>query len=251
MKKIIFAVGLFLSISLFAQSEERFRFEEETHDFGVVEEGGDAIWKFKFRNVGKDTILLKADNVKPGCGCTTRSYTTTAVLPGDTGSITSSFGTTGRVGTAIKNISVNYKGSSKILMFKVVVIPKDTSKYSEAQKKKAPSFWSEKTAHDFGKVQRGQKVQTSFQIKNNGKDSLRIESAVSACGCITYKFLTQNKDKSFKEIKALGAGKSAIIEVTYTANHNGKGSDIITFTTNDVKARRKAFKLTAELVEAK
>lgn len=251
MRSICLLGILFLSSLLNAQQTppvERFLFDEEVHDFGTVIEGRDAVWRYTFKNIGKDTITLNSNVVKPGCGCTASTYTKTDILPGDTGSITATFHSTGKVGKQTKNISVMFKGSVKVLSFKVMVVPPDTEKYTDDQKKKSPTFSAEKYSHDFGVVTKGQKVSTSITITNTGKDSLRIESAVSVCACINYKLTAApKKKKPAVEVTAIAPGKSAKLELTYGPMHTGKSSDVITLFTNDVKEKRKAIRLYAEV----
>jgi hypothetical protein len=39
--------------------------------------------------------------------------------------------------------------------------------------------------HDFGKIPQGKPVTTDFDLKNGGKDSLRLENVQASCGCTT------------------------------------------------------------------
>lgn len=41
----------------------------------------------------------------------------------------------------------------------------------------------EKTVHNFGEIQQGEKVEYSFKFTNTGSKDLLIQSAVSSCGC--------------------------------------------------------------------
>lgn len=251
MKKIVVSLLLLLAGVIQAQNEERFKFEEEFHDFGVVEEGVKATYQFKFKNIGKDTILMEENSVRPGCGCTKGAYTKSPILPGDTGSITTIFNTSGRLGSNSKSVTVTYKTTTKVLMFKIVVVAPDTSKSkpNAKQLKKSPVFGLEKYSHDFGKAIRGQKLSLKVALKNSGKDSLRIASILSGCSCVTYKLYADTKDKKGKLVTALPAGKTGYLELEYTPNFNGKGYDVVTFTTNDLKDRRKAIRLSVELVD--
>ena len=60
-------------------------FEEEVHDFGELMQGGDASFVFKFTNTGTEDIIITA--AKPACGCTTPSFSTAAVKPGESSEI--------------------------------------------------------------------------------------------------------------------------------------------------------------------
>ena len=70
-----------------------------------------------------------------------------------------------------------YKGTVlKVLNIKGVVVKEDTTKYTAAQLKKSPVLQLSKTAHNFGKVERGQRVIAKIDLKNTGKDTLKINS---------------------------------------------------------------------------
>lgn len=61
-----------------------FSFEEETHQFGDLMQGGDASFIFKFTNTGTEAI--KIETVKPACGCTTpKSWPQEPIQPGESG----------------------------------------------------------------------------------------------------------------------------------------------------------------------
>jgi hypothetical protein len=61
------------------------KFEEEIHDFGDMEQGGDASFIFKFTNTGSEDIVIQ--DAKKSCGCTTPSFSTEPVKPGAQGEI--------------------------------------------------------------------------------------------------------------------------------------------------------------------
>ncbi len=249
LKKIIFAAGisLFFSFNTFAQSE--FEFIEDKHDFGTVIEGVNATWEFKFKNVGKDPIILQPTDVRASCGCTTPNWTKDTIKPGGMGVVSAQFGSAGRPGIFNKNVTVSYKGNVvKMLTIKGIVIKPDTTKYTEAELKKSPKIVLEKNAHNFGKVERGQKVMTRISIKNNGKDSLAILSSQSACSCITPKLMMEKKDKTTIEVKNIPPGKTYFLELVYFASGDGMNTDILTLTTNDKSSPRTEIKLSAEVV---
>jgi hypothetical protein len=87
MKKLLI---LLLSLSfgigtLRAQSGAKFKFVEETHDFGVLERGPVAMYSFEFTNTGDQPLIVM--NVTPSCGCTNVEWPKTPVLPGQKGKI--------------------------------------------------------------------------------------------------------------------------------------------------------------------
>jgi len=97
-------------------------FDTEVIDFGTVEYGADITKEFRFRNTGKSPLILS--DVKPGCGCTTPTWSKEPVKAGGSGIIKVKYDTT-RVGSFEKTITVtsNGKTASKVIRIKGVVKP--------------------------------------------------------------------------------------------------------------------------------
>lgn len=87
MKKLfILLLSLSFGIgSAIAQSGAKFKFVEETHDFGVLKRGPVAMYSFEFTNTGDQPLIVM--DVKPSCGCTNVEWPKTPVLPGQKGKI--------------------------------------------------------------------------------------------------------------------------------------------------------------------
>jgi hypothetical protein len=68
----------------------------DTHDFGSVEDGPDATYVFKFKNTGKQPLIITAASAS--CGCTQPEFSKAPVLPGKTGEVKVTFHTAGRAG---------------------------------------------------------------------------------------------------------------------------------------------------------
>ena len=89
-----------------AKSGAKIVFTETSHNFGDVIEGQIARHEFKFTNSGTEPLVLQ--NVQASCGCTTPSYTSTPVMPGETGEVKASYGTEGRPGYFQKTVTVTF-----------------------------------------------------------------------------------------------------------------------------------------------
>jgi hypothetical protein len=63
----------------------RFKFIEETHDFGTIPRGPIAMYSFEFTNTGDQPLIIM--DVKPSCGCTNVEWPKQPVLPGQKGTI--------------------------------------------------------------------------------------------------------------------------------------------------------------------
>ncbi len=94
------------------------QFEETLHDFGNIKEGTLATYEFKFKNTGKEPLILS--NVQASCGCTTPTWPKEAIAPGKTAVITATFNSQGRPGVFNKVVTVtsNAKTSSVALTLK-------------------------------------------------------------------------------------------------------------------------------------
>jgi hypothetical protein len=246
-KKLILVLAVCLS-GFAGYSQTIYDFPIDKHDFGVIEEGVIASYEFEFINGGKDTLNLKRENVRPSCGCTTPKLTEGSIAPGGKGKITAEYNTMGRVGAFTKTINIFDSTSIiKVLTIKGIVIKKEEKPVlTEAQLKKAAKITIDKKENNFGKIEKGQMVSYRFTVKNTGKDSLKITSGQSACGCINYKlFVKENSSTTY-----VLPGKTATLEITYTPQGTGKNRDLVTLFTNDPQNPRIALVLTADVVES-
>jgi len=124
MKKILLLI-LFSTIywiSLGQYKDAFMQFTTTNHDFGKIEQGKPAVYKFEFTNTGGKPIIIK--DVKSSCGCTTPDWSKKPVAPGAKGYITVSYDTKGRPGTFKKTITVisNAKNSPIVLTVRGTVL---------------------------------------------------------------------------------------------------------------------------------
>ena len=88
---------------------------------------------------------------------------------------------------------------------------------------KLPVIQFDKTEHDFGNINEGDKVSTEFIITNTGDADLVIVSAVGSCGCTV--------PEPPKE--AIKPGESAPIKVTFDSTGKpGQQEKTVTITSN-------------------
>jgi hypothetical protein len=89
MKKILMICAVILSFAFAASAQDSekpaFKFNEEKHDFGKIQQGTPVTTIFEFTNVGKQPLILT--DVRPTCGCTIADYTKTPVKSGEKGNI--------------------------------------------------------------------------------------------------------------------------------------------------------------------
>jgi hypothetical protein len=88
----------------------KFKFEEETHDFGTVPEGPLAETDFEFKNVGKEPIIIK--EAHGSCGCTVPTWPHDPILPKHKAVIHVTYNTQGRVGQINKDVTITSNASN-------------------------------------------------------------------------------------------------------------------------------------------
>ena len=79
------------------------RFEEQEHQYGTIQKGGNGDCEFVFWNDGDEPLILQS--VRASCGCTTPKYTQKPVMPGQKGSIGVHYNTN-NVGGFSKTVTV-------------------------------------------------------------------------------------------------------------------------------------------------
>lgn len=121
MKKLLFTSLTLLTLTLSAQAQNapaqpqttkatdnpnapKFKFKEETYDFGNVKEGPLAEHIFEFKNVGKEPLIIQSASA--GCSCTTPEWPKEPILPGKKGQIIIRYKTEGRPGPFMKDVFI-------------------------------------------------------------------------------------------------------------------------------------------------
>jgi hypothetical protein len=95
-------------------------FETELHDYGTIKQGADGTCEFKFKNTGKDPLIIS--NARGSCGCTVPTWPKEPIMKGQTGAIKVHYDTK-RVGAFTKTVTLNSnaKTDPKVLTIKGVV----------------------------------------------------------------------------------------------------------------------------------
>ena len=83
-----------------------------------------------------------------------------------------------------------------------------------------------KSEHDFGVIDEGEIVETTFEFKNTGKTDLIISNAKSTCGCTIPEWPKE----------PIPVGGSGEIKVKFNSNNkHNKVTKVVTLTTNTAK----------------
>lgn len=95
-------------------------FNEEIHDFGVLESGEIVVFTFVLTNVGENDLLIKS--VDTDCGCIHIKYPKKAVSTGETALIEVGFNSAGLFGKQFKSIEIdaNFKEPKHLAIFAAV-----------------------------------------------------------------------------------------------------------------------------------
>jgi hypothetical protein len=128
MKKVILSLGIFFSGVLAVSAQEtapnpnaaEITFENEVIDYGTIEHNADGNREFKFKNTGKEPLIIT--NCAGSCGCTVPTWPKEPIRPGQSATIKVKYATD-RVGAFEKTVTVtsNAKSASKVLKIKGVV----------------------------------------------------------------------------------------------------------------------------------
>ena len=105
------------------QGEELW-FEEVLHDYGEIQEDGDGSWTFKFKNNGKEAVVI--NRVRSTCGCTVPAWPREPIEPDGAGEITVKYNTA-QAGTFLKSLYVYSSAANSPLKLQIKgkVIPKE------------------------------------------------------------------------------------------------------------------------------
>ncbi|TAH26050.1 MAG: DUF1573 domain-containing protein [Cytophagales bacterium] len=109
------------------QATTKIEFVETAHDFGVIDEGKEVEYDFKFKNTGNLPLVIS--DAKASCGCTIPEWTKEPVQPNAEGKLKVKYNSTGKEGKIHKTVSVyaNTNPELTTLDLHVEVIKKDNS----------------------------------------------------------------------------------------------------------------------------
>jgi hypothetical protein len=136
MKNLILSVGIMFLSTFVVKAQDAAQpapnpnaaeivFEQEVLDYGTIEHNADGNRVFKFKNTGKEPLIIT--NCVGSCGCTVPTWPKEPIKPGASAEIKVKYATD-RVGAFEKTITVssNAKTSSKVIKIKGVVKPDPT-----------------------------------------------------------------------------------------------------------------------------
>ncbi len=140
MKKVLFSIVMFAFAITTINAQNAtvpqnpngpdIKFVKTTHDYGTIIQGADGNCEFKFKNIGKEPLILS--NVISSCGCTVPSWNREPIMPGKEGVIKIHYDSN-RIGPISKQITVmsNAKTERVVLNITGKIEPKPTEQMPE------------------------------------------------------------------------------------------------------------------------
>ena len=142
-KRLIFVFSLFCIQHIQAQWNDSMpviKFDVDTADFGIVNEGDTVRYDFWFTNTGnKDLVIRQA---WPACGCTHPTHTQGPIKPGERGKVHVEFISAGWGGKkVVKEVIIISNAPENYARFKANIVSKafweDVERTKNAEKEKA------------------------------------------------------------------------------------------------------------------
>ena len=81
------------------------KFDNDSHDFGKIQQGDKVNYKFSFINTGKTPLIISS--AVASCGCTTPDWPKGPIKPGEGGLINVTFNSMGKKGLQDKMITIS------------------------------------------------------------------------------------------------------------------------------------------------
>jgi hypothetical protein len=169
----LLALSALVLLATGARAQGVLYFETLEYDFGTLQEGDEPSYTFVFTNTGDQPVQLR--QVRPSCGCTSPSYSTDPVGPGEQGEVVVAYDSHGRPGAFNKTIDVEADGaqpSGVTLRITGDVIPASVENgvaqgnvSFDADTRSYPSLKADEPAHHV------------FRMQNMGERPIRITEA--------------------------------------------------------------------------
>lgn len=90
------------------------KFEELDHNFGTIKQGESVTYIFKFKNDGKEPLII--NTAVGSCGCTVPEYPKEPIRPNGAGEIKVTFNSTGKSGPQDKTITITYDTDKTVVL---------------------------------------------------------------------------------------------------------------------------------------
>ncbi|MFC2176155.1 DUF1573 domain-containing protein [Bacteroidota bacterium] len=106
MKKVVLLMAMVVGSLAYVSAQvagPQIKFDKLEHDYGTLDQGGDASTEFVFTNTGTEPLIIS--NAKGSCGCTVPSWPREPIAPGAKSSIKVKYDSK-RVGPISKSVTI-------------------------------------------------------------------------------------------------------------------------------------------------
>jgi hypothetical protein len=90
------------------------KFDEMEYNFGTIKQGESVTHEFRFKNTGKEPLLI--NNAVGSCGCTVPDYPKEPIKPNTSGVIKVTFNSAGKSGPQDKTVTITYDTDKTIVL---------------------------------------------------------------------------------------------------------------------------------------
>ncbi len=90
------------------------KFDVLEHNFGTIKQGESVTFEFKFKNSGKEPLII--NTATGSCGCTVPEYPKEPIKPNGNGVIKVTFNSAGKSGPQDKTVTITYDTDKQIVL---------------------------------------------------------------------------------------------------------------------------------------
>ncbi len=236
MKKIFFLFSILLTTGIFAQKTfPEIISSERTFNLKNIKQNKIIKHDFFIKNIG--TAVLKIKDVKTSCECTAVQPLKKIIEPGDSVKITAEFNTINKIGFQRHHVYI-FSNDPKNPEYRLTLTGNVI--LSKEEEQNLPKIKLPYSVYDFGNVKQGKILKHFIEIKNVGKETLKIKKIKTGC-----KFLKLKLKK-----KKLKYNKTSKLKLKLnTKNLSGKQSCIVTIKSNDPRTRVAIITITANVIK--
>lgn len=118
MKNILYLFFIFIVVNSFSQNDKLpvMEFEQETINYGKIDQNADGKKVFKFKNTGNAPLIIH--KVKGSCGCVVLDFPKKPILPNETGEINIVYNVL-KKGRISRTVTVTSNAKKKIKVLKI------------------------------------------------------------------------------------------------------------------------------------
>lgn len=146
-------------------------------NFGSINRGDTVEHFFEFFNIGAYT--LKIAYISATCCCSAGVLSKREFQPSEKGNLVVRFNLTGKYGIQTNKIFIHTNDPEN----PIKVLPIRAKVISKIDTLNAAKIRLDRTIYDFGNIEERKIHETSFVIKNMGRDTLEIREIITSCGC--------------------------------------------------------------------